>query len=58
MMAPADMPAEGAEILSAVSSAIIESKDSMEAFQTEGEADLYERLNRLFYLFMQEQWQR
>lgn len=58
MMAPADMPAEGAEILSAVSSAIIESKDSMEAFQTEDEADLYERLNRLFYLFMQEKWQR
>lgn len=58
MMAPADMPAEGAEILSAVSSAIIESEDSIKAFQTEDEADLYKRLNKLFYHFIQEKGQR
>ncbi|MFT4430439.1 BglG family transcription antiterminator [Bacillus velezensis] len=58
MMAPADMPAEGSEILSAVSSAIIESEDSIKAFQTEDEADLYKRLNKLFYHFVQEKGQR
>ncbi len=58
MMAPADMPAEGSEILSAVSSAIIESEDSIKAFQTEDEADLYKRLNKLFYHFIQEKGQQ
>lgn len=58
MMAPADMPAEGSEILSAVSSAIIESEDSIKAFQTEDEADLYKRLNKLFYHFIREKGQR
>ncbi|WP_435002638.1 BglG family transcription antiterminator [Bacillus atrophaeus] len=54
MMAPADLPAEGTEILSAISSAIIESKASMKAFQNEGEQALYQRLNMLFHAWMKE----
>ncbi|MCY8977692.1 BglG family transcription antiterminator [Bacillus atrophaeus] len=54
MMAPADLPAEGSEILSAISSAIIESKASMKAFQNEGEQALYQRLNMLFHAWMKE----
>ncbi|MCY9206244.1 BglG family transcription antiterminator [Bacillus atrophaeus] len=54
MMAPADLPAEGSEILSAISSAIIESKESMKAFQNEGEQALYQRLNMLFHAWMKE----
>ncbi|PRS06184.1 PTS sugar transporter subunit IIA [Bacillus atrophaeus] len=54
MMAPADLPAEGTEILSAISSAIIESKESMKAFQNEGEQALYQRLNMLFHAWMKE----
>ncbi|MCY8989664.1 BglG family transcription antiterminator [Bacillus atrophaeus] len=54
MMAPADLPAEGSEILSAISSAIIDSKASMKAFQNEGEQALYQRLNMLFHAWMKE----
>ncbi|MBU5265192.1 BglG family transcription antiterminator [Bacillus atrophaeus] len=54
MMAPADLPAEGTEILSAISSAIIESKESMKAFQNEGEQALYQRLNMLFHAWLKE----
>ncbi|QXG61997.1 PTS sugar transporter subunit IIA, partial [Bacillus spizizenii] len=52
MMAPSSLSAEGSEILSAISSAIIESRESMAGFQGEGEQELYQRLNRIFFTWM------
>ncbi len=54
MMAPGSLSAEGSEILSAISSAIIESSESMAGFQEEGEQELYQRLNRIFFTWMKE----
>lgn len=54
MMAPGSLSAEGSEILSAISSAIIESRESMAGFQEEGEQELYQRLNRIFFTWMKE----
>ncbi|MCL6427557.1 mannitol operon transcriptional activator MtlR [Bacillus subtilis] len=54
MMAPGSLSAEGSEILSAISSAIIESGESMAGFQEEGEQELYQRLNRIFFTWMKE----
>lgn len=54
MMAPNSLSAEGSEILSAISSAIIESGESMAGFQEEGEQELYQRLNRIFFTWMKE----
>lgn len=54
MMAPATLSAEGSEVLSAISSAIIESGESMAGFQEEGEREMYQRLNRIFFNWMKE----
>lgn len=54
MMAPVSLSAEGSEILSAISSAIIESRESMAGFQEEGEQELYQRLNHIFFTWMKE----
>ncbi|MCY9374423.1 transcription antiterminator [Bacillus sp. T17B1] len=54
MMAPGSLSAEGSEILSAISSAIIESRESMAGFQEEGEQELYQRLNHIFFTWMKE----
>lgn len=54
MLAPADISPEGAELLSSISSSIIESDDSLAAYET-GDADLlYRRLNILFHTFLQD----
>lgn len=54
MLAPADISPEGAELLSLISSSIIESDDSLAAYET-GDTDLiYRRLNILFHTFLQD----
>lgn len=54
MLAPDDIPPEGSELLSCISSSIIESDDSLAAYGT-GDAELlYRRLNMLFHTFIRD----
>lgn len=54
MLAPADLSPEGSEILSLISSSMIESDESIKAYQTGDREQLYGRLNVLFHRFIQD----
>lgn len=54
MLAPADLSPEGSEILSFISSSMIESDESIKAYQTGDREQLYGRLNVLFHRFIQD----
>ncbi|KAA6449604.1 BglG family transcription antiterminator [Bacillus swezeyi] len=54
MLAPDDLSPEGSEILSLISSSIIESDESIRAYQTGDAGQLYSRLNTLFHKFIQD----
>ena len=54
MLAPADLSPEGSEILSLISSSMIESDESIKAYQNGDREQLYGRLNVLFHRFIQD----
>lgn len=54
MLAPADLSPEGSEILSFISSSMIESDESIKAYQTGDREQLYGMLNVLFHRFIQD----
>ncbi|MCU4666499.1 PTS sugar transporter subunit IIA, partial [Bacillus paralicheniformis] len=54
MLAPVDLSPEGSEILSLISSSMIESDESIKAYQTGDREQLYGRLNVLFHRFIQD----